>query len=253
MQKTHIMAALAVALVALPGLALADDWQVTKLRGSAAVLVDGKWQPLRRGDIVPDDRAIQTLDGGRISLQRGKEVIDLGPQTAIRIHDHDGQQYTTVKQYFGTVGVEAEVRNVQHFAVVNEHLAAVVKGTHFTVHSDEDGAEVSVQRGKVQVEDDETGETVFVTVGEAVASSEDGAPMRVGKDGDLPPTASETATEMRQHGQDKKENGSSNGNGVAGANSNAGGNGNGNSGNNAGGNGNGNAGGNGNGNGNGRN
>ncbi|MBU1307565.1 MAG: FecR family protein [Alphaproteobacteria bacterium] len=242
----------------LPGAAWADDWQVAKLRGAAAELVDGSWRPIHRGDVISDDRAVQTLDGGRLSLRRGRETIDLGPNTAIRIKDRDGQQYTTVNQYFGTVEVEAEVRDVKHFAVVTPMLAAVVKGTRFTVTSGEHSAGVSVQRGQVAVEDSDTGQSVLLAKDQSATTTDEGGPLEVSGDGDLPKVFNAQGKEIAigkasAPGQLKKS-GTSNaatGKGVAGT-SNAGGNsnGNGNSGSsNAGGNaGSSNAGGNGNGN-----
>lgn len=71
MQNRLITAALVAILAGAPGIVMADDWRVTKLRGGAVVFTDGNWQPLRRGDVVSDDSVIQTLDRGRISLQRG--------------------------------------------------------------------------------------------------------------------------------------------------------------------------------------
>jgi ferric-dicitrate binding protein FerR (iron transport regulator) len=248
MQSKLITAALVAILASAPGIVRADDWLVTKLRGGAVVLTDGKWQPLRRGDVVSDDSAIQTLDRGRISLQRGKEIIDLEPRTAIRIQDRDGRQFTTVQQYFGTVSAEVEVKDVKHFAIVNDHLAAVVKGTRFTVQSDDDGAEVSVQRGRVSVKDGDTYQTVEVTVGETVSTSGKGEPMRVGWTNDLPANASATAEEKRGHGRNRSEGpGNSSGNNASGGSSNSGGEGHGNSGGNGNAGGNSNAGGKGNG------
>lgn len=179
MRNTSLaLAALGVGMVFSPVAGLADDWVVSKLRGNAAVLVGDTWQPLYRGDVVSDDRAIRTL-GGRMTLVRGQESIELGPDTAIRIQDREAQQYTTVQQYFGVVVVEAEVRNVQHFAVQTPHLAAVVKGTRFTVQSDDTGAAVSVQRGRVAVEDSDTGESVLVEEGESVSTDGEGAGLEV--------------------------------------------------------------------------
>jgi hypothetical protein len=255
MQITRLTAATIAALaIGLPSLAMADDWLVTKLRGNAAQLVDGKWLPLHRGDIVPDDRAIHTLEG-RLSLQRGKETIDLGSQTAIRIVDRNGQQFTTVRQYFGTVGVEAEVRDVQHFAVQTPHIAAVVKGTRFTVHSDEHGAEVSVERGRVAVKDGDTGQSVLLGVGQSASTSDGGGNLEVSGDGDLPvihgvdgrtiaSTSSGKSVKDKKSGDEGTAGGKNDGNSANGnsGNSNSGGgnSGNGNSGNsNAGGNGNG--------------
>lgn len=59
---------------------------------------------------------------------------------------------TSVRQDFGTVEIEAEVQNVQHFTVRTKFLAAVVKGTHFIVTADSEGASVQVTRGLVAVE-----------------------------------------------------------------------------------------------------
>ncbi|RYE42416.1 MAG: hypothetical protein EOP21_08245, partial [Hyphomicrobiales bacterium] len=180
------LAALAAFALA-PSIATADDWVVTKLRGSAAVLVGEKWQPLRRGDVISDDRAIQTLTGGRATLERGAEKIELGPETAIRIDDAAASRYTTVKQYFGAVTVEAEVQNVEHFGVLTSHLAAVVKGTRFTVISDETTATVEVLRGHVAVEDSDTHQTTLLAVGQSATTSDNGAPLSIGGEGTLPP------------------------------------------------------------------
>jgi ferric-dicitrate binding protein FerR (iron transport regulator) len=58
-----------------------------------------------------------------------------------------------VTEFFGSVSVEAQVENVQHFEVRTALLAAVVKGTTFTVVADKTRASVSVQRGHVAVTD----------------------------------------------------------------------------------------------------
>ena len=169
------------------GQALADNWNVTRLRGQVLQLVDGNWQPLERGGVIPDDRVVRTGPSGRLSLVRGKEMIELGPNTQIRIFDKGGSKpFTTVQQHFGTVAIEADVRNVQHFAVETPYLAAVVKGTHFTVVSGRSGAAVSVQRGHVAVEDQADHATTLVAAGQK-ASVQKGRTMTVSGKGQLPP------------------------------------------------------------------
>lgn len=155
--------------------ALADDWVVIKLRGKVLQLVDDEWEPLQRGDVVSDERVLRTLRNGRAELQRGKEVVSLGPDTQVQIHDKDGKQFTTVQEYFGTVEVDAEARNVQHFAVQTPFLAAVVKGTHFTVTTSETGSEVEVQRGHVEVRDALTGQKTVLAVGQNASIGSDGS------------------------------------------------------------------------------
>lgn len=196
MNKSRMgLIALTIAAI-FPGAAWADDWQVAKLRGAAATLVDGTWRPIHRGDVISDDRAIQTLDSSRLSLQRGNETIDLGPNTAIRIKDRDGQQHTIVSQYFGTVEVDAETRNVDHFEVVTPLLAALVKGTHFTVTSGEHSAAVSVQRGHVAVKDSVSGQSVLLAEDQSAATTDEGGALEVTGSGDLPKVLDAQGTEV---------------------------------------------------------
>jgi hypothetical protein len=168
-----------------PSFALADDWVATKLRGRVLQLVDNQWAPLRRGDVVSDERVIRTIKGGRVTFQRGNETINLDGDTQIQIRDKSGRQFTTVQQYFGTVAIEADARQVNHFAVTTPHLAAVVKGTRFTVVSTGQGAKVSVQRGHVAVEDRDTQQTTLLAVGQS-ADTAKGTPLHVEGKGDLP-------------------------------------------------------------------
>jgi hypothetical protein len=68
-----------------------------------------------------------------------------------------------------TVSVEAQVEDVQHFAVETSVLAAVVKGTKFTVHAGKTGAAVSVQRGHVEVDDHRNGSHVLISIGQSAS------------------------------------------------------------------------------------
>jgi hypothetical protein len=214
-----------MAMAALPASALGDDWVAVKLRGVVLQLVDGDWVKLERGDVVPDDRVIRTMKSGKVQFQRGEEVIDLGTETQVQIVDRKGKTFTTVKQYFGTVGVEADVRNVQHFSVQTPHLAAVVKGTKFIVTSGKSEATVKVTRGRVAVEDEHTGQTVLVAAGQSanVEVGEDLAvagrgkmPAVYGADGQPVVTERETVAGRSGNGSDGRR-GNSVGNTVSGA------------------------------------
>lgn len=147
----RVLLSLFLLLFAAP--VLAADWQVDRVRGAVTQKISGSWQRVSRGDIVPNDRYLKTGVDGRIGLSRGIETIELQGDTQIRIQDAGAERMTTVLQDFGTVSIEAERRNVQHFSVQTPFLAAVVKGTRFTVRSDKRGATVEVERGVVQVQD----------------------------------------------------------------------------------------------------
>ena len=238
------MASLAlVAWTGLAGMVMADDWVVDRLRGEVLVAVDGSWQPLRRGDIVSDDSAIKSLDGSRVTFTRGAEAIELSGATEIRIFDQQGQKMTTVMQAYGTVTVEAERLQIQHFSIQTPYLAAIVKGTRFTVHSDDTQSNVEVERGLVQVQDYMHGVATDITPGQSAVVSPEivldvsgrgaHAPL-VTLDGELVSPAEQGSSGNGNGGSNAGGNGHGNAfghdkeNGNSGNGSNAGGNGNGN-------------------------
>lgn len=132
---------------------LAADWVVDRARGQVLQWEQGRWAPLERGDAVPDARKIRTGADGRAELVRGGERISLAPNTEVAIRDAGDAKMTSVLQSFGSVSIEAERRNVQHFSVQTPVLAAVVKGTQFRVTYADGRAQVLVDRGVVQVQD----------------------------------------------------------------------------------------------------
>lgn len=186
-KPVHIGAALALIFTVLfASTALADDWTAVKLRGVVVGLFDGEWVKLQRGAVIPDDQPIRTLASGRVTFERGEESIDLGPNTQIQIFDRAGyDKYTTVKQHFGRVAVEAEVRDVTHFAVQTPYLAVVVKGTRFIVKSGDRGAQVQVERGAVAVENASDRSSVVIVAGQEVTAPPNAA-MQVSGRGKLP-------------------------------------------------------------------
>ena len=153
-QKVHKSALTTVAVSLATALSLstsiADDWTAVRLRGGVFALENGAWVQLERGSVISDDRVIKSAPGGRITLVRDAETIELGPDTTAQISDRAG--FTTVYNHEGTVGIDAQARNVQHFAVQTPFLAAVVKGTAFTVQSGSQNATVTVTRGTVEIE-----------------------------------------------------------------------------------------------------
>ena len=165
-------------MLVLASPAFADDWMVSRVRGDVTQQVGAVWQTVQRGDVIADNRYLRTGADGRIGLARGAETIELQANTQIRIEDAGPERMTSVLQDFGVVTIEAERRNVQHFSVQTPFLAAVVKGTRFTVLSDQSAASVQVNRGIVQVQDTLNDLVVDVRPGqEATVSTE--APLLV--------------------------------------------------------------------------
>jgi hypothetical protein len=160
----------AVLLLASVVPSVADDWTVIRLRGTVLELVDGAWGPLQRGDVVADDRLVRSLNG-RATFQRDQEIIELSPGSVIQIMDKEGQSYTTVVNHVGTVEIDAEARNVEHFSVVTPFMAAIVKGTAFLVTTNPKSSSLEVTRGEVRMRDTAFGKELTVEAGQTVSTA----------------------------------------------------------------------------------
>lgn len=154
--------------LSLPGAVNAAEWEVKKSSGDVWIAGSGL-QPVALGDaptLRPGDK-IQTGKTGRVLLVRGKESILIAPNSVISLptQKKDGLS-TTILQQAGSILLDVEKKNVKHFEVETPYLAAIVKGTHFRVSVDSNGAKVDVERGKVEVSDFKTGQFTLVLPGQ---------------------------------------------------------------------------------------
>lgn len=152
-----------------PMAALAQDnvWRVSRMSGEAWVSAAGAQPAGLTPDIAlrPGD-SIRTGRNGRVLLARGAENMLISPNTAISLPPMGEAGRTTVIQQTGTVLLDVEKKNVQHFEVETPYLAAVVKGTRFRVTVAQGRANVSVERGQVQVSDFRSGQFALVLPGQ---------------------------------------------------------------------------------------
>ncbi|WP_445504766.1 FecR domain-containing protein [Microvirga sp. G4-2] len=169
--------------------ALAEDWVIVKVTGEA--WISNPNAPVARataGMSVPDGATFSTSDNARAQLERGAESILVSPNTVITPQSYTffGTS-TTIQQQVGRIELEVERRNVRHFSVKTPFLAAVVKGTHFTVSVSRGGADVQVARGLVEVSDLRTGASADVRPGQkAIVGGPEGHGLRVTGASDTP-------------------------------------------------------------------
>ena len=161
-------------------------WRVAKSSGDVSIVSSGAQQvALTQGTVVKPGDAVRTGRNGRVLLLRGAESILIEPNSDVGIpaEQKDGLS-TTVLQKAGSILLEVEKRNVQHFQVETPYLAAVVKGTQFRVTVKRDGARVDVVRGQVEVADFKSGKFALVLPGQVAQVSAHGAggltPQRLG-------------------------------------------------------------------------
>lgn len=131
----------------------AERWTVTQRSGDARVVRAGL-QPASmtvNQALAPGDTII-TGASGRASLTRGGDYIVVAPRSQLRLPvKPDKTGFTTIVQELGTLLYKVRHTGVPHFSVDTPMLAAVVKGTTFTVVVDQDRSAVQVIEGLVEV------------------------------------------------------------------------------------------------------
>src|SRR6202007_86839 len=83
---------------------------------------------------------------------------------------------TTILQQAGSILLESEKGNVKHFEVETPYLAAVVKGTQFSVTVNAASTSVEVRRGQVEVSDFKSGQIAQVMPGQVATAFANGKP-----------------------------------------------------------------------------
>jgi FecR protein len=151
-------------------------WKVSKSSGEVWMTTSGvQSASLGQEDALKPGDIIRTGRNGRVLLTRGEETIVVSPNSVIGLptEKKDGLS-TTIVQQAGSILLEVEKRNVQHFEVETPYLAAVVKGTQFQVSVNDNSTSVSVLRGQVEVTDFKSGQIAQVMPGQVATAFERG-------------------------------------------------------------------------------
>ncbi|WP_298243794.1 FecR family protein [uncultured Bradyrhizobium sp.] len=180
--KIGMRCALLAALIlgTASGASAADDgaWSVSKSSGEVWLATNGAQQVSlsQEGTLKPGD-TIRTGRNGRVLLVRGEETILISPNSVVGLPAEKKEGLsTTIIQQAGSILLEVEKRNVKHFEVETPYLAAVVKGTQFSVTVGAGSTKVGVLRGQVEVSDFRTGQIAQVMKGQAATAFEHGKP-----------------------------------------------------------------------------
>ena len=163
---------LAVSFLALGGAASAEDWHVVQSSGDVWVTSNAA-EPvaLTSTTALTDGTTIVTGAAGRAMLARGEQTMLVGPNSVATVPEASQQGFVTILERSGRIEFDVDRQKDPHFAVETPFLAAVVKGTHFVVDVDPDSANVSVDRGLVQVTDLATGEVADTPAGQGARMS----------------------------------------------------------------------------------
>jgi hypothetical protein len=182
--------AILVSLFGSPAGAEDLAWRVTKSSGDVMVTDVGA-QPasLSEGALVRPGAGVRTGPNGRALLKRGENTMLIAPNSMVSIPaDRSEGLSTTILQQAGSILLNVEKRDVQHFQVETPYLAAVVKGTEFRVSVSDSKAHVDVLRGMVEVSDFRSGQFALVRAEQTASVTPDGpVGLSLSGAGQLPP------------------------------------------------------------------
>jgi collagen type III alpha len=145
---------LAPVLLAASGVAQAQapQWRISEVSGEVRIVENGRARAATRNALLSSGSTIATAARSRAVLVRGQEFVVVSPSSQLRLPQ--AEQSRGVVQMltdWGTALFRIERQATPHFGVRTPYLAAVVKGTTFTVTVTESGASVQVTEGAVEV------------------------------------------------------------------------------------------------------
>ena len=128
------------------------DWSVSETSGSVTVVrARGDSVKAIRGMAVKHGDAILTGPKSRAVMVRKSEFVTVSPNSRITVAPPKAGSMVQIVQKNGTAVYKIQKKATPHFAVETPYLAAVVKGTTFSVNVGPTGAAVQVTEGRVQV------------------------------------------------------------------------------------------------------
>ncbi len=164
-RKTLLVVSLLASGAAYAG---TPGWSVSEASGPVYVAKPGvsKTSVVARGAALVAGDIVSTGKGGRAVIVRGGEYLTVAPNTKLQLTEPKAGAFTQIVQSFGNVVFKIQKKTTPHFQVNTPYLAAVVKGTTFSVTVTPAGASVQVTEGLVQVASLDGLASRFVSPGE---------------------------------------------------------------------------------------
>ena len=156
-------------VVAPAAAADATGWRVVEYAGDVRLTTGATQVSLTSAATVVPGSVLETGANGHAMLSRGKESIVVAPNSRMSLPEDNRDGFTRVLQELGTALFQVEKKSKQHFAVETPYLAAVVKGTRFTVDLTTEQPSVFVFDGAVEVADFASQKTTMVYPGETIS------------------------------------------------------------------------------------
>ena len=131
-----------------------DSWRVSEVSGDVRITESGRSRAATRGALLASGSTITAGARARAVLVRGRQYVTVSPNTQLRVSPPPQPQSRGVIQMitdWGSALFRVDRREAPHFGVQTPYLAAVVRGTTFTVTVGPSGASVQVTEGAGEV------------------------------------------------------------------------------------------------------
>ncbi|RYG89085.1 MAG: hypothetical protein EON59_02290, partial [Alphaproteobacteria bacterium] len=131
--------------------AQASNWTVSEAAGQVMVRDASGERRAQRGAVVAAGALVATGPGAKAVLVRGKDFVTVAANSRVRIPlAVQKRGMFEIIQEWGNAIFQIEKKPNPHFGVQTKYLAAVVKGTTFSITVSEEGASLQVLEGAVQ-------------------------------------------------------------------------------------------------------
>ena len=161
-----------------------ENWTVSSVAGAANVAAPAvPAHAVHKGDALAPGALLTTGSDGQVVFTDGKTVVTMSPNSRLTMPANPSDAMTRFSQDLGSVFFKVEKRPLQHFEVQTPLVAAVVKGTQFTVSAGATEHSVDVTEGLVEVVAMNGGQKEMVPAGRSAHVRTD-APTRLKLAGD---------------------------------------------------------------------
>ncbi|MBT3808737.1 MAG: FecR domain-containing protein, partial [Rhodospirillaceae bacterium] len=133
-------------------------WTVVQVSGEVRVRAavqdqpETPWQTLETGTLIAEASEIETGPNGLARLTRGEDIIRIMPASRLAVPPRPANSiFTRIRVLFGKAFFDVDKRPGQEFEVQTPYLAAIVKGTSFSVSVTSERSRVNVAEGRVGV------------------------------------------------------------------------------------------------------
>lgn len=130
---------------------VSSDWIVSEAIGAVTIVQQGRAQPAARGSRIAPGATVSTASGARAVIVHGRDFVTVSPGSRVRVPAiAERRGLFQVIQEWGNAIFQIEKQGAPHFGVQTPYLAAVVKGTTFSITVTGEGTSLQVVEGAVE-------------------------------------------------------------------------------------------------------